>query len=131
MLSEYLEKSGRAPWRWGRMDCCMFTNGWIREATGKDPYEAFPGGYATAADAKRIIIRAGGFVSLVSGVMAGFDQTDEPETGDVAIIKLPRNNNFGIAGHALVIRLGNWWVGRSETGIAGVEAPHEIAWRIL
>lgn len=130
MLSEYLELAARAPWRWGHMDCCAFAGDWIAQATGKDPYRAVRGAYGTATEAKRLIVNAGGFVPLVTSYMAAFETAQHPECGDIGLIETPMNDGLGIAGHALVIRLGNWWIGRSESGIAGVDAEHKIAWRI-
>lgn len=112
------------------MDCCAFAGGWIKEATGKDPYGIVRGSYATAGDVRRLVSRAGGLVALVERTLAGFPLTDDPQHGDIGIIEVPKQGPLGVAGFAVVIRSADWWIGKTETGIAGLRAPHVRAWTI-
>lgn len=133
-LDEYLKEAMKMQWQWGLMDCCMFGGDWIAARTGQDPMRRYRGIYKTAMGARRLIAKRGGLAEMTGVEMAllGFERTETPEHGDIAVMAMPapRNAPMAVAGAAIVIRFNHWWVARKTDGIAVFEAPFLAAWRI-
>lgn len=71
---------------WGESDCCQFVAAWLR---GRGVPLDLPA-YASEAEARRLIARAGGLVELLRPIAlaAGLRETGAPEPGDVGVIDL-------------------------------------------
>jgi hypothetical protein len=132
MLEDYLDRAALPGWRWNAMDCCVFAGDWVRERTGRDPFEPYRGAYKTARAAQRLIEDGGGLLNLVDAEMkrCGFAETDTPEDGDIAVIAIGSAHPTAVANASVVIRCGTWWVGRTLEGIGGFDAPVLKAWRV-
>jgi hypothetical protein len=133
MLSIYLDEVLDEPWSWGSMDCCFFAGNWIRNATGRDPLGPYRGVYSSALSARRLIAIRGGLPDMVDAEMlrTGFKLTTLPEDGDIAVADLIGDGPNAVAQASVVIRVGPWWVGRSLSGLANIEAEPAKVWRIL
>lgn len=131
-LDDYLNAQGARRFVWGVSDCVQFGLGWAREATGR-PLAPFCS-YGSRAEAKRALESRGGLERVVRDWMAqnGFAPTSDPDHGDIGLAPRPPQSEDIIAGLAIVIRSGPWWVGKSPRGIRSVLAGKDIlAWRIV
>ena len=131
-LEEYLDAAEIMLWRWGYMDCCCFGANWALEKTGIDPFGSFRGSYRTAKEARSVIRKYSGLQGLVSHCMstAGFAETAVAETGDIAVIGMPAGGRAAVAGAAVVIRHGPWWIGKALHGLIGFSGPAQKIWRV-
>jgi hypothetical protein len=130
-LDDYLTGPGLAPWRWGSLDCVLFSAGWVLAATGRDPAQGLRGTYATATGAHRLILRAGGMVLLVGPrlLAIGCARTDEPESGDVGVVRVPVDAS-GRTASVGAIRCGAFWAARGERALSYCDFPVVAAWRV-
>lgn len=134
LLDDYLDAAAQAPWQWGVMDCVHFGGGWVRAATRQDPCAPWRGSYTTAAGAKRVILKAGGFSALVDDAMSrcGFVRANSLEHGDIAVLKIPAGQGgYDVAGAAVVISCSGWLLARGLDGIFGLRGEPVAAWRVL
>lgn len=136
-LDDYIDAAIHQRWSWGTMDCCAFAGGWVVAATERDPFSAFRGLYKDSAKARRLVLRAGGLLPLVSTAMreSGFEQVTDFQHGDIAVIDMPgAQEEYRVAGAAVLIRHSNLWIARAINGIAGMAlGPSQVAaaWRVL
>lgn len=132
-LADYLDAATNRPWVWGASDCCFFGGDWIRAATDRDPLAPYRGAYSTAAEAGRLIMRAGGLVRLVEAEMrrCGFVRALVAEHGDIAVLAVPTHGADGPARASVVIADGPWWLGRTLDGYLGTRAEPAAIWRVL
>lgn len=133
-LEDYLADAQRRPWAWGQMDCTLFAGNWVLARTGLDPC-IWRGTYRNAIQAKRLLARHGGFLTMVEREMArcGFRKTASPEHGDVAIVAAPgADPALAVAGMAAVIVSPPWLLARAPDGIIGIDLSQPImaAWRV-
>lgn len=122
-LQDYLQWAMKQPWGWGTepgLDCCKFAAKWAILCGYVDPMVlVWRQPYNSERSAIRRISEGGGLVVLWS---AGMDHvgiaasTDQPETGDIAVITRPT-----VCGgnEALGIYTGQRW---ATLGISGIEA---------
>lgn len=68
-LTTFIESHKDKPFSWGETDCCMFAADWVKELTGRDYAASFRGKYSDEAGAKRELVKAGGLVPLISGML--------------------------------------------------------------
>ncbi len=124
-LPEYLRAAALRPFGPGRCDCVLFACDWVAAATGVDPAAPWRGRYATARGAARIIARAGGLAALVAGGMAraGIPATDDPLTGDIAMIRAGNDD-------LMAIRTPLGWAVKTAAGVACVMAAPIAAWSV-
>lgn len=129
-LDEYLDIASRRRWSWGRMDCVQFGLGWAR-ARAERPLRV-PLVYWDATAASDFLEPHGGLLAVVSEWMDayGFSPTTEPDDGDIGVAPLDRSDRMNIAGAAVVIRRGPWWIGKALRGLCSVPAEGIPAWRI-
>lgn len=130
-LDVWLAACSAASWAWGVMDCCQFAGGWVHWRTGRDPLVAHR--YDSVASAKRVILRSGGLFNVVNdGLKAiGIEQTNSIEHGDVALVKAEVRSEHHIAGHAVVISDGRWFIGKEPDGLSYSSDLEVIAaWRV-
>ena len=132
-LDTYLDHALSRPWAWGGMDCCFFAGDWIADRTGLDPLAPYRGIYGTEFAARRLIVARGGLNAMVALEMerCGFRTAIEPEHGDIAVMNIPGDRTgSAVAGAAVVIRCATWWLGRTQTGVAGFHGVPATAWRV-
>jgi hypothetical protein len=133
-LAEYLDTM--RPWRWGTVDCTMFVADWVQQRTGLDPAASWRGTYSTAREQRDMVAAAGGLLAVVSVPMAalGFVETEDPETGDVGVIRAPiATEDRGVVMHEVAaIRQRDLWVARSLRSLFASPVPLLTirAWRV-
>lgn len=64
-LAVYLAAAEAREFGWGSFDCCLFAAGCVNAVTGVDPAAGHRGKYRSAAQATRLMQRAGGLAKLV------------------------------------------------------------------
>lgn len=76
---------------WSESDCIMVLGDWIRQRCGADPFEAERGTYSGPGEAQRLYRCFDDPVAAMSERLAriGILPTDEPVSGDVALILVP------------------------------------------
>jgi hypothetical protein len=133
-LREWLEKPSHR-FRWGGAagdDCLMFCASWVAEVTGVDPVEEFRGTYSTAEEAAALVAAHGGIVALVGtyAARAGLKRTDEPQTGDIGIIRAPSGLD-GDVKEIGAIRFGPLWAAIGPGGVRAKQAEFIAAWEVV
>jgi hypothetical protein len=131
LLSAFLQRAAAEPFRFGEWDCCMTLANWLRELTGSDPAAHLRGRYASEFGWKRIVVRAGGLLPLVRGVVegAGLRRVNEAgltvEPGDVAVAMIPQVGRVGgiIVGRGVAMKL--------DRGLVVMPALPLAAWRAV
>lgn len=130
-LSAYLEEQACLKTEWGKTDCCRFAAEWVRITTGEDPILRFTTGYRSKSEAGRIIAAHGGLPCLADKALAGFPVVEEPEDGDIGLLRAHgRPNKWSVAGFAFALYRAGWWIGRAPFGIAGTRQEALKVWRI-
>lgn len=116
------------PFVWGRADCLLSLADIILAARGYDPAAQFRGRYQTRRGAYRVTREFGG----PSGALAAMAYDCGWNEINPARAKIGDIGTY-VNGHASggVIRDSFIWIGRTETGFAGVPtAQVERAWRV-
>lgn len=116
---EYIRRTATLRWEWGVQDCTIWVADWCIERWGIDPAAAFRGSYGTEAEAEDIIFA--GLANIVSPAMYFLREKDDPESGDVGIIKIKGRQVSAIR------NCGAWWF-RTPRGVACLTARPLIAW---
>jgi hypothetical protein len=122
-LRAYFDKSG--PVVWGESDCCAWPAKWIELVRGEP---ILLPAYRSRNEALKIIGAAGGLLPLAEQILMPLrlSATDEPELGDVGVIRLSDRDVGAIfAEHGIAL-----W--RSEpAGAVGLMKPKILkAWTI-
>ena len=134
LLDAHVSDEGARPFIWGRRDCCLFVADWVRLATGLDPAAHWRGTYADQRSARRRLADRGGFEGAVAAEMdrLGFRRTEDPLTGDVAIVKVLVCVRRGriLEREVGAIRIGRLWAVKGRHGVAGGRFPVVAAWAI-
>ena len=130
-LQDYLDLQAGRRFVWGESDCVAFGLQWARARTGR-PLQAFFE-YASRDQAAQAIAARGGLEAIVTDWMDrnGFAPTQDPDDGDLGLAPARGGCDDSIAGCAVVIRCGPWWIGKAPRGIASVAAKGIPAWRIV
>lgn len=83
MIEQYLKSTISTPFEWGKVDCATWAASCVEFCTGFDPAANLRGTYKTAFGCRRILIKGGGLLRVVSGQMERFG----PLSGDgIAVI---------------------------------------------
>ena len=129
-LDDYLVAWGARRFAWSKTDCIQFGLCWARERTGRVLTPSFA--YATRKDAEAALRARGGLRPVIAAWMAAnsFAPTDDAQDGDIGLAEVPRFDEDQIAGAAVVIRYGPWWVGKAPKGICSIPAVGIPAWRV-
>lgn len=116
---------GAQPFAWGASDCCLAPSDWMLARRGVDPAAPLRGRYQTALGAHRHIRRLGGFVVMVTDLMAaaGFAETSEPQPGDVGIVESEQ-------GMALAIKTELGWAVKGVNGFVVAPFACVRAWAV-
>ncbi|MBB4242372.1 DUF6950 family protein [Rhizobium tropici] len=131
-LRDWLELPHR--FRWGGRsgdDCLMFCASWVWHVTGRDPVEEFRGTYSSEDEAREILTAHGGMIALVDAVAmkAGIRRTDDPQTGDIGIIRAPSWLG-GKLTEIGAIKFGPVWACLGPAGVVGKKAECLAAWSV-
>lgn len=133
-LEEYLDGVLRRKFKWGSADCCCFAFDWVRARRDVDPMEPWRGKYSDQASAIRQYAKSGGLDAVIAKRMddLGFVRTDDPETGDVGIIRAPTGmrNGAPVMGPVAAIRCGPRWLAMHLDGLVGYDFEQLAAWKI-
>ena len=131
ILDDYLAAWGARRFAWSKSDCIQVGLCWARERTGRHLSASFA--YATRNEADAALRARGGLRPVLEAWMTanGFPRTDDPQDGDIGLAEIPRFDEDQIAGAAVVIRYGPWWVGKAPKGICSIPATGIPAWRVL
>jgi hypothetical protein len=116
------------PFAWGQSDCLLSLSDIIHEARGYDPASQFRGRYKTRLGAYRVTKELGGPSGALAAMAygAGWREIDpaNARVGDVG-------SYVNGAASGGVVKDACLWLGRTETGFAGVPTDHvERAWRV-
>ena len=71
-VPEFVSRTRTGAFVWGQRDCCIWPADFVRAATGIDPAEGWRGAYSTAWEARKIITREGGLLTVWRNRMADF-----------------------------------------------------------
>lgn len=118
----------REEFQWGRADCLLSLADIILAARGYDPAAQFRGRYKTRIGAYRITRDFGGPAGALAAMAyeCGWNEIDpaRAKLGDLGTFA----NGPASGG---VIRDSFLWIGRTETGFAGIPATQvDRAWRV-
>lgn len=113
----------RAPFEWGKHDCCLFAADAVLAATGIDPALDMRGTYSDAQGGMEALQRIGGFEA--AGARAGVECHPQcVQVGDVGLVN---------DGHRdlLAVCAGEVWLAPSETGLGALPlSAARKAWRV-
>ena len=111
-IEDAIIRAAGTPMIWGTDDCCLFVADIIAEGTGIDPAEPWRGKYTSEDEAA--VVMPGGIVKTVDRRCRelGWSKVP-PEKADIGDIGISRNDGKP----AVVIRYGEWWVGRCDGGV--------------
>lgn len=107
MLSDFIAKTHAEPFAWGRNDCALWCASAVEHETGIDPAADLRGTYETWTGCRRVIMRAGGLLSLVSARMERLDLRALDGDG-VAVLRVEGRTLCGLihAGRAVLKTAG-------------------------
>lgn len=71
-VPEFVARNRTGAFAWGQRDCCIWPADFVRAATGIDPAEGWRGAYSTAWEARKIITREGGLLTVWRNRMRAF-----------------------------------------------------------
>lgn len=126
-LIAFLHDTMSKPFSLPENDCCFTTANWIRELTGIDPAADLRGTYGTESEARRIVARWGGFLTMwkVHMALAGFSETRAPIEGDVGVVR-------DAAGQIVsAIRVTDGWAAKTKGGLVIEEFAVLCAWSVV
>lgn len=81
-----IEQYRDIPFRYGRLDCFLFTCGVIREVTGKDYAAPWRGRYNTPLRARRIIVQHGGWEQILCRIFGELHPIWSVRPGDPVLL---------------------------------------------
>lgn len=88
-LAAFIEARRHLAFAWGVHDCALMAADWVHECTGTDPASPLRGTYHTAAEAARIIARAGSLAQLADAQLQRLPSPLHAGRGDVALVTDP------------------------------------------
>lgn len=110
-LRAFLRAARERRFEWGRHDCLLFCADWVARHTGRDLAAPWRGTYASEREARALIRRHGGMVSLIDLASFGHLLRTPPEASLIAVISADGDATG-------VIRAGAHWAGLSPDGTA-------------
>ena len=115
-LDDFIAEASRRQWRLGQFDCLLVLGDWIKVKTGLDPAADWRGQYGDPQSRVELLKRRG---VTIRGLMltafgeCGFKQTENPQAGDVGLVKfnLPGIERSFCRGRVGAIALDetHWW----------------------
>lgn len=131
-LGRLLAQRQRAPFAWGVHDCCLWAADAVRAQVGIDPAAALRGRYATALQARRVILAAGGSLRGIASAALG-EPLRSPMlacAGDVGLTLGPAATEDEDRA-ALAVCLGGWWAAPGAQSLALLPMSAALAaWRV-
>lgn len=127
-MAAEIERQHSMPFAYGTHDCCIFAADVVRAMTGFDPADGIRATYSSAAEAARILRRAGGMREFVSTML---DCNPSPQgaarRGDVCM--MGKTDDF--LTHQLGICIGDSVLVAAHTCLCQRELSSAICcWRI-
>lgn len=83
MLSAFICETAFEPFQWGKNDCALWVASAVFYETGQDPAADLRGAYSSGFGCRRIVMAAGGLVSLVTPRMAACGLRDFDGSGAI------------------------------------------------
>ena len=62
--ADFIARTRRLTFKWGEIDCCLWSANYVREATGIDPAADLRGCYSTAFGARQVLMAQGGMEAI-------------------------------------------------------------------
>ena len=103
-LSKYISAVGAKPFKFGEHDCALFAAGAIEAMTGEDIAASFRG-YTSEIEGLMKVKRAG-YDSHVDVFRLDLDPTEDPQTGDIAVVEGFDGMTVGVVVDNVVIVAG-------------------------
>ena len=90
-LDDFLVRERGRRWSWSHTNCALWVADWIRDVSGIDPAAGMRGRADSPESWKALLAAEGGFVPIIGHAMdcCGFERTQSPDRGDVAIVSVP------------------------------------------
>ncbi len=141
-LDDFLSASRARRWSWGETNCALWVADWVLLVTGTDPAASLRGRAHSADEWKVLLDHEGGFVQIIGYIMdtLGFERTQSPQPGDVAIVTVPiaLSDRMPVVGTVAAIcvapasrSLWPTFVVRSIRGLHFERFSFVTAWRIV
>ena len=120
-LHKLIDEKEHTPFKYGQNDCCLFGADVVQALTDTDLAANYRGKYRTL-DGGLKLIKKDGFKTHIHLIQSTFDEIP---------VSLSREGDIGLVGSAVVVLLGSFAVGLTDTGIARVKIEEvEKAFRI-
>lgn len=122
-LHALIEARQRAPFAWGRHDCCLFVCDAVQAMADHDPAADLRGRYSSEAGAARIVKRAGGLRALAAARLGEPIAPALAQVGDVGLVQHDGRESLALCGGAL-------WLATGEQGLERLPLSDALAaWR--
>ena len=122
-LGALIELRRRAPFEWGRVDCCLWVADAVEAMTGTDPAADIRGRYRSASGAARAMHRHGGLEGAGARCGAPIPPLCAAE-GDVGVIKTGGDD-------VLAICMSDYWLAVTQSGLEPFPLVDvKTAWRV-
>lgn len=124
-LGAFLERMTMEPFVDGASDCIMTVADWVVLNGHPDPAAPYRGRYSTARERRKLIAEACGIHSLMAGgaIRAGLAWTEQPQRGDIGLIRIDRRNIAAIC-------LGERWAMKGDGLVVAHADEVLMAWSI-
>ncbi len=124
-LGDFLERMTIEPFVDGASDCILTVADWIVLNGHPDPAEPYRGRYSTARERRKLIAEACGIHALMAGgaIRAGLRWTDQPQRGDVGLVRIGRRKIAAIC-------LGERWAMKGDGLVVAAADEVLMAWSI-
>ncbi len=129
-LSAFLREVACRRFAWGETDCVSTMLQWVERSTGRALRSELDYRWSSEAEALQNLAMGGGLVRGGLALMraAGFERTDDPQSGDVGVVRVVRKR---LIMRAAAICVGKAWAFTIEPGGLTVEPLKPlIAWRL-
>ncbi len=143
VLKNFMDAGSEKKYEWGSHDCCMWAGDWVLRCSGFDPCKVFRGQYDTFEGAIKALKKYLGDAGRgmppqelfhAVTIMLAWDHKLKPvrsrwlETGDLAVVRLPKNPVGGALG---VCHYRFVYTPAHQGGLAAYDMAHVArAWRI-
>lgn len=124
-LGAFLERMTVERFVDGASDCILTVADWIVLNGHPDPAEPYRGRYSTARERGKLIAEACGIQALMAGgaIRAGLRWTDQPQRGDVGLVRIGRRKIAAIC-------LGGRWAMKGDGLVVAAADEVLMAWSI-
>lgn len=115
LIEQYIMR----PFAWGESDCCLSVCNVLRDSGFTDLAVGYRGRYDDVAGARGVMQGTVEDVAVRETARAGWSEINLEDARDL---------DMGIYANSLMIRSGDWWIGKSESG-ALFKRTVRRAWR--